>query len=171
MRSEFFLLGCVVLFACLVVGQGGSLGKNFYRSSCPNAENIIKTRTTQLVSANPALPPQLLRLHFHDCFVRVYIYIISSRIVLILLLPLFSLHDLLYISSVISFQGCDASILLNSTASNTAEKDAPPNLTVRGYAAIDDIKATVEAQCPGVVSCADILALAARDSVSIPVSN
>ncbi|EOX98833.1 Cationic peroxidase 2 precursor [Theobroma cacao] len=58
--------------------------------------------------------------------------------------------------------GCDASILIDGP--NT-EKTAPPNLGVRGYEVIDDAKAQLEAECPGVVSCADIVALAARDSV------
>ncbi|XVE93107.1 hypothetical protein REPUB_Repub01dG0161800 [Reevesia pubescens] len=58
--------------------------------------------------------------------------------------------------------GCDASILIDGP--NT-EKTAPPNRLIRGYEVIDDAKTQLEATCPGVVSCADILALAARDSV------
>ncbi|KAJ8647125.1 hypothetical protein MRB53_000148 [Persea americana] len=58
--------------------------------------------------------------------------------------------------------GCDASILISG--SNT-ERTAPPNSLLRGYEVIDDAKTKLEAACPGVVSCADILALTARDSV------
>nr|ADE76148.1 unknown [Picea sitchensis] len=61
-------------------------------------------------------------------------------------------------------QGCDGSVLLNSTS---GEQTTPPNLSLRAQAfkIINDIKENVEAACSGIVSCADILALTARDSV------
>ncbi|TVU33221.1 hypothetical protein EJB05_25011, partial [Eragrostis curvula] len=65
-------------------------------------------------------------------------------------------------------QGCDASILLDDVGTFVGEKEAFPNRnSVRGYEVIDQIKTNVEAVCPGVVSCADIVALAARDSTNL----
>ncbi|KAI9120305.1 hypothetical protein K1719_007338 [Acacia pycnantha] len=63
-------------------------------------------------------------------------------------------------------EGCDGSVLIASS-NGDAEKDAPINLSLAGdgFDTVVKAKQAVEAQCPGVVSCADILALAARDVV------
>ncbi|KAM3195951.1 hypothetical protein ACQJBY_071887 [Aegilops geniculata] len=67
-------------------------------------------------------------------------------------------------------QGCDASVLLDGSATGPGEQQAPPNLTLRpsAFKAVNDIRDRLERECRGaVVSCADILALAARDSVVV----
>ncbi|CAM6067707.1 unnamed protein product, partial [Sphagnum tenellum] len=62
-------------------------------------------------------------------------------------------------------QGCDGSVLLNSTKVNQAEKDASNNFSLSNFFVIDEVKEQLEKECPGVVSCADVLALVAVYSV------
>ncbi|KAK1322474.1 Peroxidase 5 [Acorus calamus] len=62
-------------------------------------------------------------------------------------------------------QGCDGSLLLDDSSTIVSEKSALQNFrSVRGFNVVDDIKSSVENVCPGVVSCADILAIASRDA-------
>ncbi|XXG85964.1 hypothetical protein AAC387_Pa11g0959 [Persea americana] len=63
--------------------------------------------------------------------------------------------------------GCDGSILLDDTDKIDSEKKANANInSARGFAVVDRIKSVVDKACGApVVSCADILAVAARDSV------
>ncbi|KAK7360096.1 hypothetical protein VNO77_02072 [Canavalia gladiata] len=65
-------------------------------------------------------------------------------------------------------KGCDGSLFLDSDSSRSiiSEKESIPNRnSARGFEVIDEIKTALEKECPHTVSCADISALAARDSV------
>ncbi|GKD34838.1 peroxidase 3-like protein [Tanacetum coccineum] len=76
------------------------------------------------------------------------------------------LHSLAATFIRMPFHDCFCLVLLNFTSSSgTNREGATPNRTVRGFGFIDAIKSLIESECPGVVSCADIIALAARDSI------
>ncbi|XP_050224297.1 peroxidase 11 [Mercurialis annua] len=63
-------------------------------------------------------------------------------------------------------QGCDGSVLLDDTITLQGEKKASPNVnSLIGFRIIDKIKNKVESECPGIISCADLLTIAARDAV------
>ncbi|XP_044969573.1 peroxidase 2-like [Hordeum vulgare subsp. vulgare] len=107
------------------------LSVGHYSYSCPNAEAIVREAVKNATDKNRGTGAGLIRLFFHDCFVR----------------------------------GCDASVLLNTTGSDEpTELKGQPNKTLRGFEVIDAAKAALEAACPGVVSCADVLAFAGRDA-------
>lgn len=62
--------------------------------------------------------------------------------------------------------GCDGSILIDNPF-GTAEKKAVGHEGVSGFSTVETAKALLEQRCPGVVSCADILALMARDAIAL----
>ncbi|KAA8548055.1 hypothetical protein F0562_004684 [Nyssa sinensis] len=66
-------------------------------------------------------------------------------------------------------EGCDASVLVSSTPFNKAERDADINLSLPGdgFDVVVRAKTAFELACPGTVSCADILAVATRDLVTM----
>eukprot|EP01018_Ginkgo_biloba_P003018 Gb_18538 [translate_table: standard] len=124
----------LLAFNASVSEANGGLKLGFYEKSCPFAEMIVKSAVEKAVAKAPTLAATFLRMHFHDCFVR-------------------SKQN--YCNSL------DAGVI--EFHKNKTEKEAEPNLTLRGFNVIDDIKTLVEKHCPGAVSCEDILTSVARD--------
>ncbi|RRT69472.1 hypothetical protein B296_00037337, partial [Ensete ventricosum] len=97
---------------------------------------VVRREVADALKTEARMVASLLRLHFHDCFVNMYL-----------------------------MQGCDVSVLLDGS---DGEKFAFPNQnSVRGFDVVDSIETAVENECSGTVSCADILAIAARDAVCL----
>ncbi|KAJ3679528.1 hypothetical protein LUZ60_017539 [Juncus effusus] len=61
-------------------------------------------------------------------------------------------------------EGCDGSVLVKG---NRTERTDPANLSLGGFEVVESAKRLLEDMCPGTVSCADIVVLAARDAVAI----
>ncbi|CAN1319057.1 Peroxidase 27 [Linum perenne] len=125
--SKLFFLALFLLFTF----SNAQLKVGYYAKTCPNVEAIVKKEMDQVMYMAPSLGGPLIRMHFHDCFVR----------------------------------GCDGSVLIASTKNNQAEKDAIPNISLRGFGVIDRIKNALEKACPGIVSCSDIMAIVSRDVI------
>ncbi|KAK8958889.1 Peroxidase 50 [Platanthera guangdongensis] len=131
------LITAITAASLLLQPTSAQLRQNFYSRICPNVESIVRAAVTQKFQQTFVTVPGTLRLFFHDCFVN----------------------------------GCDASVIVASTANNKAEKDNPDNLSLAGdgFDTVIKAKAAVDAvpQCRNKVSCADILAMATRDVISL----
>ncbi|AQK62677.1 Peroxidase 73 precursor [Zea mays] len=134
-RPSVVVLAVAVAVASLAQPGAADLKQDYYASTCPNVEAIVRGVVQQRLQATIRAVGSTVRLFFHDCFV----------------------------------EGCDGSVLIESTPGNQAEKDASDNksLASEGFDTVRSAKAAVEAACPDTVSCADVLAIAARDAISM----
>ncbi|GJN32104.1 hypothetical protein PR202_gb20578 [Eleusine coracana subsp. coracana] len=134
--AALFLL-LIALHALLPAITNAALQDGFYSSNtnCTvDVEATVASVVQQYVYADRGVGAGLIRLHFHDCFVR----------------------------------GCDGSVLIDPSPANpNPEKTSPANGGLRGLDVIQEAKRQLESLCPGTVSCADILAFAARDATRI----
>lgn len=73
----------------IVLVSAQDLRVGFYNSNCPQAESIVKAVVQKHFGTDPSVPAALLRMYFHDCFVRVSN---SSSNIFLVISPPFTLH-------------------------------------------------------------------------------
>ncbi|KAM1593273.1 hypothetical protein ACFX1Z_036656 [Malus domestica] len=129
----FFALLSLSAVSCFAENneQDPGLATDFYRDTCPQAEEVIREQVKLLYKRHKNTAFSWLRNIFHDCAV----------------------------------QSCDASLLLDSTRRSLSEKEMDRSFGMRNFRYIEEIKEALERECPGVVSCSDILVLSAREGV------
>ena len=77
MSGRLVLLACLVVAPLLLAGAarghpwGGGLFPQFYDRSCPRAKEIVRSVVARAVARETRMAASLVRLHFHDCFVKV----------------------------------------------------------------------------------------------------
>ena len=167
------LAAVLLLAAAAALGFGVRAGAaqlcaEYYDRTCPGVHRVVRRVLKKAHEADARIYASLTRLHFHDCFVQVNYTSPRCRAFACSLssVPYTFWAHASRCASVL--QGCDASILLDNSSSIVSEKFATPNNnSARGYPVVDAVKAALEEACPGVVSCADILAIAAKISVEL----
>lgn len=71
-KKLFSFLVLLLVFSSPAAGYTQGLKVGFYENTCPQAEAIVGKIIAHTISVAPSLAAPLLRMHFHDCFVRVY---------------------------------------------------------------------------------------------------
>lgn len=71
--AAVLVLLVAAIFVCVDAQPGSQLSFRYYRTSCPNVERIIAAEVKKAFKKDKTIAPGILRLVFHDCFVRVRI--------------------------------------------------------------------------------------------------
>ena len=74
-----------VLFSILSFSLQASeppLTLNYYESNCPNVLEIVRKEMECAVLSDPRNAALILRLHFHDCFVQVSVFLFFIKVTL-----------------------------------------------------------------------------------------
>ncbi|GAU47992.1 hypothetical protein TSUD_272370 [Trifolium subterraneum] len=70
MGSQSWLNVLIICLIAIIGATHAELQLGFYAKSCPKAEKIVLKYVHEHIPNAPSLAAALIRLHFHDCFVR-----------------------------------------------------------------------------------------------------
>ena len=65
-------IGMVLLMMMVsLTSLASSLSVNYYEHTCPQVDSIVAGAVHKATINDKTVPSALLRMHFHDCFIRV----------------------------------------------------------------------------------------------------
>lgn len=64
-------IGLLLLFFSLLHSGSAALSVDYYAETCPGAEAAVAEAVKRATKNDKTVPAAMLRLHFHDCFIRV----------------------------------------------------------------------------------------------------
>ncbi|KAF5780130.1 putative peroxidase [Helianthus annuus] len=68
--NMFYLIFSFIIVRLAYLNLVNTLSTNYYDQTCPNAESTITSVVKKAMLNDPTVPAALLRMHFHDCFIR-----------------------------------------------------------------------------------------------------
>lgn len=84
--SMAFRVSLVSAFLILqILSPTDALSTNYYDHTCPQLEATVTAAVKKALVNDHTVPAALLRMHFHDCFIRVYSFLFLSFLTLLFL--------------------------------------------------------------------------------------
>ncbi|KAI4351823.1 hypothetical protein L6164_006135 [Bauhinia variegata] len=80
MGKATLFAAAMFLFMTLVSLSEGELDAHFYDLTCPQLETIVSETVRNASIHDPKVPARILRMFFHDCFIRVCFPSLSHKI-------------------------------------------------------------------------------------------
>lgn len=76
MSMAFVAAFCLSSVLISSISSGANaLSLNYYEKTCPDVDSIVTKAVNNAMMRDKTVPAALLRMHFHDCFIRVEINI------------------------------------------------------------------------------------------------
>lgn len=77
-KMKIILQSILIFHCCVLYLVSAQLQVGFYSSTCPQAETTVRQAVQTQFNSDPSITAALLRMHFHDCFVRVSVLLTWS---------------------------------------------------------------------------------------------
>lgn len=99
-----FIFSILCLLFITVQRSEAALSAHYYDQTCPQVEKIVAETVLNASKYDPKSPARLLRMFFHDCFIRVCTFsFLSSSLICVLIIITLQLNIQYHIITRVNF--------------------------------------------------------------------